>query len=101
MAQDKVTIYGPKGDGTYVVEFKTAAGETLAISVPRGETRVLKYFQERMPLWAVCAGCKCVNERPPSLRASQRAPSSSLLVSAHRRIASECARHHYPRLHLP
>jgi hypothetical protein len=32
MLQDKITIYGPKGDGTYVVEFKTAAGQTLAIS---------------------------------------------------------------------
>jgi hypothetical protein len=42
-------IYGPKSDGTYVVEFKTADGEALAISVPAGETRVLKYFQERMP----------------------------------------------------
>jgi hypothetical protein len=25
------------------------AGEALAISVPAGEPRVLKYFQERMP----------------------------------------------------
>ncbi len=38
-------IYGPKRDGTYIVEFKTADGEALAISVPAGETRVLKYFQ--------------------------------------------------------
>jgi hypothetical protein len=36
-------------DGTYVVEFGTADGEALAISVPAGETRVLKHFQERMP----------------------------------------------------
>jgi hypothetical protein len=41
-------IYGPKNDGTYIVEFKTADGEELAISVPRNET-VLKHFQERMP----------------------------------------------------
>jgi hypothetical protein len=27
-------IYRPKSDGTYVVEFKTADGEALAISVP-------------------------------------------------------------------
>jgi hypothetical protein len=47
MPQDKITIYGPKGDGTYVVEFKTAAGETLAISVPSGETAVLRHFQAR------------------------------------------------------
>jgi hypothetical protein len=42
-------IYGPKSDGTYVIEFRTAAGEALAISVPVGETRALKHFQERMP----------------------------------------------------
>jgi hypothetical protein len=46
---DRIMIYGPKSDGTYIIEFKTAAGEALAISVPAGETRVLKYFQERMP----------------------------------------------------
>jgi hypothetical protein len=42
-------IYGPKRDGTYIVEFRTADGDALAISVPAGETRVLKHFQERMP----------------------------------------------------
>ena len=42
-------IYGPKPDGTYIVEFRIANGEALVISVPAGETRVLKYFQERMP----------------------------------------------------
>ena len=47
--QNRVMIYGPKPDGTYVVEFKIANGEALAISVPASETRVLKYFQERMP----------------------------------------------------
>jgi hypothetical protein len=47
--QNRIMIYGPNSDGTYVVEFKTAAGEALAISVPRGETAVLKHFQERMP----------------------------------------------------
>jgi hypothetical protein len=41
--------YWGKTDGTYIIEFKTAAGEALAISVPAGETRVLEYFQERMP----------------------------------------------------
>ena len=47
--QNRIMIYGPKPDGTYIVEFKTADGEALAISVPAGETPVLKYFQERMP----------------------------------------------------
>jgi hypothetical protein len=47
--RNRIMIYGPKNDGAYIVEFKTADGEALAISVPRGETRVLKHFQERMP----------------------------------------------------
>jgi hypothetical protein len=47
--KNRIMIFGPKSDGTYVVEFRTAKGETLAISVPRGETAVLKHFQERMP----------------------------------------------------
>jgi hypothetical protein len=47
--KNRIMIFGPKRDGTYVVEFRTADGEALAISVPAGETRVLKYFQERMP----------------------------------------------------
>ena len=38
-----------KEDGTYVVEFRTADGEALAISIPRSETAVIRHFQERMP----------------------------------------------------
>ena len=45
-------IYGAKNDGTYIVEFKTAAGEALAISIPRTEAAVIRHFQMRMP-----AGC--------------------------------------------
>jgi hypothetical protein len=41
-------IYGPKDDGTYIVEFRTATGEALAISIPRTETTVIRHFQERM-----------------------------------------------------
>ena len=47
--KNRIMIFGPKADGTYVIEFKTAAGEALATSVPRNETAVLKHFQERMP----------------------------------------------------
>jgi hypothetical protein len=39
----------PKTDGTYIIEFRMADGESLAISVPASETRVLKHFQARMP----------------------------------------------------
>jgi hypothetical protein len=46
---NRIMIYGPKDDGKYVVEFKTAAGEALTISIPRTETAVIRHFQERMP----------------------------------------------------
>ena len=49
MGKNRIMIYGPKDDGTYVVEFRTVAGEALAISIPASETRVVRYFQERMP----------------------------------------------------
>jgi hypothetical protein len=47
--KNRIMIFGPKRDGTYVVEFRTADGEALAISIPATETRVIRYFQERMP----------------------------------------------------
>jgi hypothetical protein len=64
--KNRIMIYGPKNDGTYIIEFKMAAGEALAISVPAGETRVLKYFQERMPYGLFVAGCRSWHhlERP-------------------------------------
>jgi hypothetical protein len=46
---NRIMIFGPKDDGTYVVEFRTAAGDALAISIPRGEAAVIRHFQERMP----------------------------------------------------
>ena len=40
----------PKDDGSYVVEFRTADGDVLAISRSRRtETAVMRHFQERMP----------------------------------------------------
>jgi hypothetical protein len=47
--KNRIMIYGPKDDGTYSVEFRTAAGQTLAISIPRTEGAVIRHFQERMP----------------------------------------------------
>jgi hypothetical protein len=50
MKQDKIAIYGPKTDGTYIIEFKTADGVALTCSVPKGGgTTVLEYFQDKMP----------------------------------------------------
>ena len=31
--KNRITFYGPKGDGTSVVEFKMAGGEALAIAI--------------------------------------------------------------------
>ena len=35
--KNRIMIYGPKSDGTCVVEFKTAAGDALAINVSAGD----------------------------------------------------------------
>jgi hypothetical protein len=48
-AKNRILIYGPKDDGTYVVEFRTADADALAISIPRTEAHVIRHFQERMP----------------------------------------------------
>ena len=39
--KNRIMIYGPKNDGTYVIEFRTSEGEALAISIPRPETAVI------------------------------------------------------------
>ena len=49
LANAVAILFGAKDDGTYVVEFRTAAGQTLAISIPRTEAAVTRHFQERMP----------------------------------------------------
>jgi hypothetical protein len=46
--KNRIMIYVPKDDGTYVVEFRTSEGEALAISIPRSETAVIRHFQERL-----------------------------------------------------
>src|SRR5260221_5696786 len=50
-AQDRITIYGPKADGTYLVEFRTAEGDALAISIPRTEAAVIR-LPGQDALWA-------------------------------------------------
>ena len=48
-SKNRIMIYGPKNDGTYVVGFRTAAGEALAVSILRTDASVVRHFQERMP----------------------------------------------------
>jgi hypothetical protein len=50
-------IYGPKNDGAYIVEFRTADGEALAISVPASEIARIEAFPEADALRAVRARC--------------------------------------------
>ncbi len=47
---------GPKTDGTYLVEFRAADGQSLAISVPGSEPAVLRHFQARIPYGLVDTG---------------------------------------------
>jgi hypothetical protein len=48
--QDRIMIYGPKDDATYIIEFRTAEGEALAISVPRTEAAVIPNSRPRCPM---------------------------------------------------
>ena len=52
--KNRIMIFGPKDDGTYVVEFRTAAGGALAISIPRNETAVIRYSKN-----GCLTGCSC------------------------------------------
>jgi hypothetical protein len=54
--KNRIMIYGPKTDGTYVVEFRTAAGEALAISIPRTENGGDQALPRAHALWALRAG---------------------------------------------
>jgi hypothetical protein len=54
IGKNRIMIYGPKEDGTYVVEFRTSEGDVLAISIQRGEAGVIRHFQERMPYGLSC-----------------------------------------------
>jgi hypothetical protein len=35
IGKNRIMIYRPKDDGTYVVEFRTAEGDVMAISIPK------------------------------------------------------------------
>jgi hypothetical protein len=48
-SKNRIMINGPKDHGTYLVEFRTAASDALAISIPRTEAAVIWHFQARMP----------------------------------------------------
>jgi hypothetical protein len=62
--QYRIMVYGPKEDGTYVVEFRTDAGQVLALSIPSTETEVIRRFKERMPYGLVVPPPRGKRETP-------------------------------------
>jgi hypothetical protein len=50
-AKNRIMIFGPKDDGTYVVEFRTSGrrGAGNLDSAHRGARHPPRHFQERMP----------------------------------------------------
>jgi hypothetical protein len=52
--KNRIMIFGQKNDGTYVVEFTTAAGEAVAISIPRTETAVIRHFRSECRMDCSC-----------------------------------------------
>jgi hypothetical protein len=57
-AENKIT--SPKNDGTYAVEFKTATGQLLAISVPAGEKTLCSSISKHgcLTAWS-CLRSRC------------------------------------------
>jgi hypothetical protein len=50
--KNRIMIHDPKDDGTYVVEFRTADGDALAISIPRTEAHVMSIFSTSRSEWS-------------------------------------------------
>ena len=61
----RIMIYGPKEDGTYVVEFR-AEGDSLTISIARTDTAIIRRFQERMPYGLLVPPRRRTKVIPPS-----------------------------------
>ena len=63
--KNRIMIYGPKDDGSYILELRTAGGEAFAISIPRTEAAVVRHFQERMPYGLFVPPLRRKIGRPP------------------------------------
>ena len=80
--RNRIMIYGPKPDGTYIVEFKTADGEALgsdvlvhmSLDAPGAPSNLTARLTASTPV-------RAPNQRPPSRRGewpSGRRPSAGL-----------------------
>ena len=63
--KNRIIIYGREADGTDVVEFRTAVGESLAIPIARTEAAVIGHFQERMPYGLLATAINMTPSRCP------------------------------------
>jgi hypothetical protein len=54
--KSRIMFFGPKADGTYVIEFRTAAGEVMAISDTQDRNGRGPVLSGANALWAVRAG---------------------------------------------
>jgi hypothetical protein len=55
--RNRIMIYGPKPDGTYIVEFKTVDDDSLAISVPRERDARAETFPGPDAIRVICTRC--------------------------------------------
>ena len=62
--KNRIMIFGPKNDGTYVVEFRTVEGEALAISIPRSEAHVIRHFRSDCRTDCSCRRCRANRQSP-------------------------------------
>jgi hypothetical protein len=75
--KNRIMIYGPKDDGTYVVEFRTAAGRCAGDLNPENQDGRDPALSGADAVWAIRAGGDL---KPPG-----RAPSSILTSALPRR----------------
>ncbi|HKA79407.1 MAG TPA: hypothetical protein VKD43_05200 [Xanthobacteraceae bacterium] len=47
--ENRITIHGPKADGSYWLELRQADGRSFVLSVPASESAVLRHFQRLAP----------------------------------------------------
>jgi hypothetical protein len=89
--KNRIMIFGPKTDGTYVVEFRTAEGESLAISIPKTETAVIRHFQERCRMGSSCRMARRNEDRTPthSYEPTREAAMAAFAKSWRRGVSAE------------
>jgi hypothetical protein len=47
--KNRIMIFGPKNDGTYVIEFRTDAGAASPVGTPWMWTLLFDYHEDRTP----------------------------------------------------